>query len=236
MVNSPGFIEHVKVRGARRVDLIPNGSDPVMFDPKDDGRAFREANGLTNKFVVLYAGAHGMSNDLDVVLDAAKLLVSEKNIQFVFLGDGKEKPALRARAVSMNLLNVMFLPSVPKAEMAQILAGADACIAILKPIKEYQTTYPNKVFDYMAAGKPVILAIDGVMRDVVQKAHCGVYVQPGNVFKMAEAIRTMASNPSYGREMGLLGRGYLEKNFSRSVIGEQLLVLLEEVTGEIKKA
>jgi glycosyltransferase involved in cell wall biosynthesis len=229
MVNSPGFIDHIKVRGAKRVELIPNGADPSMFDPDHQGKDFREANGLQNKFVALYAGAHGMSNDLDVLLDSASLL-ADTNIQIVLLGDGKEKLALQERAKEMNLSNVTFLPSVPKTEMAHALAGADACIAILKPIDEYKTTYPNKVFDYMAAGKPVILAIDGVIRDVVQQAHCGIFVQPGSAFELAKALKTLAANREYGREMGALGRVYLEKNFSRAVIGEQLIALLEDLT------
>ncbi len=232
MVNSPGFISHIEDRGARRVDLIPNGADPAMFDPQDDGSTFREANRLQGKFIALYAGAHGMSNDLGVVLEAARILLIEKNIQIVFLGDGKEKQILQTLAREMLLLNVMFLPSVPKAEMARALAGADACIAILKPIEEYKTTYPNKVFDYMAAGKPVVLAIDGVIRDVVQKAHCGIFAQPGSAFEMAKAIRTLAGNPGYGREMGGLGRKYLEKNFSRAVIGEQLIGLFKDLNNE----
>lgn len=229
MVNSPGFIEHLTVRGAKRVDLIPNGADPSMFDPRDKGESFRESNGLRDKFIALYAGAHGMSNDLGVILESASLLVGT-NIHIVLLGDGKEKPVLQIRAKEMKLSNVTFLSSVPKTEMAHALAGADACIAILKPIDEYKTTYPNKVFDYMAAGKPVVLAIDGVIRDVVQRAHCGIFVQPGSAFEMAKALKTLAANREYGREMGSLGRIYLEKNFSRAVIGEQLITLLEDLT------
>jgi glycosyltransferase involved in cell wall biosynthesis len=229
MVNSPGFIDHLKVRGAKRVDLIPNGADPSMFDPDNKGNKFREANALQDKFVALYAGAHGMSNDLGVILESASLL-AKTNIHIVLLGDGKEKQALQIRAKEMKLSNVTFLPSVPKTEMAHALAGANACIAILKPIDEYKTTYPNKVFDYMAAGKPVVLAIDGVIRDVVQKAHCGIFVQPGSAFEMAKALKTLAANQEYSREMGALGRIYLEKNFSRAVIGEQLITLLEDLT------
>lgn len=229
MVNSPGFIDHLKARGAKHVELIPNGADPSMFDPDNKGNDFREANALQDKFVALYAGAHGMSNDLGVILESASLL-ARTNIHIVLLGDGKEKQALQMRAKEMNLSNVTFLPSVPKTEMAHALAGANACIAILKPIDEYKTTYPNKVFDYMAAGKPVVLAIDGVIRDVVQKAHCGIFVQPGSAFEMAKALKTLAANREYSREMGSLGRKYLEKNFSRAAIGERLITLLEDLT------
>jgi len=229
MVNSPGFLQPVTRRGAKRVELIPNGADPSMFDPTDSGTAFRQSNTLTDKFVVLYAGAHGMSNDLGVILESASLLMDSKNIRIVLLGDGKEKPALMAQAKEMNLSNIIFLPSVPKTAMASALAGADACIAILKPLDEYKTTYPNKVFDYMAAGRPVVLAIDGVIREVVEAAQCGIFATPGHAKEIANAIRTLAADPEQSLEMGLKGRVYLEENFSRAVIGEKLIKVLEDL-------
>ena len=232
MVNSPGFLGRVTSAGAKRVTLIPNGADPSMFDPNDDGAAFRQTNKLNGKFVVLYAGAHGMSNDLNIILESADLVADAKNIHMVLLGDGKEKPALLAQAKEMNLTNVNFLPSVPKTEMASVLAGADACIAILKPLEEYKTTYPNKVFDYMAAGRPVVLAIDGVIREVVEAAGCGIFAAPGNARELAEAIRELAADVEKGRAMGLKGRKYLEENFSRAMIGNKLVDLLEELTSD----
>ncbi len=229
IVNSPGFLSHVEGRGAQRVELIPNGSDPSMFDPSNDGAAFRDNHNLDAKFVVMYAGAHGISNDLEVVLEAAQLLADEKDIQIVLLGDGKEKSALQTRARSLGLSNVTFLPPMAKNEIPGALAGADACLAILKPLDEYKTTYPNKVFDYMAAGRPVILAIDGVIRDVVESAGCGLFVQPGHPEELAKGIRELARDKKHSRKMGLQGRMYLEQNFSRTRMGEKLVKLLEEM-------
>ncbi len=227
MVNSPGYIEHVKARGAREVALIPNGADPAMFDPAEDGAAFRQAQGLEDRFVVLYAGAHGLSNDLDVVLDAAALLKDNPAIRIVFLGDGKEKPRLQIRATEMGLTNVLFLPPVPKSAMAEALAASDACLAILKPIELYKTTYPNKVFDYMAAGRPVILAIDGVVRQVIEEAQAGISVTPGDPVSMAKAITDLASNPAKCRKMGKNGRLAIENKFSRIELAEKFTALLE---------
>ncbi len=229
MVNSPGYVAHVTGRGARSVELIPNGADPGMFNPLDNGHPFRQKNHLKNKFVVLYAGAHGISNDLTVVLDAAKLLEADARIQFVFLGDGKEKANLQSYAADLGLKNVTFLPPVPKTEMAAALAGADACLAILKPIDEYKTTYPNKVFDYMAAGRPVVLAIDGVIREVVEAAGCGVFAQPGNPAALAEAVARLAANRDETLRMGLVGRTYLEAHFSREALAEKLENLLRSI-------
>ncbi len=196
MVNSPGFIEHVEARGAGEVALIPNGADVAMFDPQDDGEAFRRAHDLVGKFVALYAGAHGMSNDLGVLLQAAALLRDRPRIALVLLGDGKEKAFLMTKAAKLGLGNVHFLPPVAKNEMGAALAGADACIAILKPVELYKTVYPNKVFDYMAAGRPVILAIDGVVREVVRKAEAGIPVKPGDPQALASAISELADDPS----------------------------------------
>lgn len=240
MVNSPGFVEHVKGvalsvskgRGAQRVELIPNGADPSMFDPKEDGAEFRRAHHLDDKFVVMYAGAHGISNDLGIVLESARLLTNEKKIHIILLGDGKEKSTLQARAAEMKLTNVTFLPSIPKSEMSHALAAADACLAILKPLEEYKSTYPNKVFDYMAAGRPVALAIDGVIRDVVEAAGCGFFAEPGNASALANVISNLAQDKMKAHAMGLKGRKYLEDNFNREKVAGQLVILLEEMSNE----
>jgi glycosyltransferase involved in cell wall biosynthesis len=229
MVNSPGFVEHVRGLGADQVELIPNGADPGMYDPAADGSTFRREHGLEGKFIALYAGAHGMSNDLRVVLDAAGRLRDRPDIVFVFLGDGKEKPALLALAAEMGLENVSFLPPVPKTEMPQALAASDACIALLKPIPLYATVYPNKVFDYMAAGRPVVLAIGGVIRQVVEAAGAGIVVPPGDAEAMAEAVRKLADDRQLGSEMGWNGRRCVEADFSRAKLAGQLCELVEKM-------
>lgn len=232
MVNSPGFLKHVQRRGARRVTLVPNGADSEMFDPFASGVVFRQENSLTGRYVALYAGAHGLSNDLGVVLQAARLLADRPEIALVFLGDGKDKPALMAQAQEMGLSNVVFLPPVPKTGMIEALAAADACLAILKPIKLYKTVYPNKVFDYMAAGRPVILMIDGVIRKVVEAAEGGVFVPPGDPAALAAAVRRLADNPDLGRTLGANARRYVEANFDRAALAEKLAGMIESMGPE----
>ncbi len=232
MVNSPGFLDHVRARGARRVHLIPNGADPAMFDPRAEGTAFREKYGLGPGFIALYAGAHGMSNDLDVLLDAAEDLEKMESVQVVLLGAGKEKDRLMSEAAARGLHNVVFLPPVPKLEMKNALAAADACIAILKPIALYKTTYPNKVFDYMAAGRPVVLAIDGVVRDVVEAARAGIPVPPGNPEALAAAVRSLAEDPEACRRMGTNGRTHIMAHYSRAELAEKFTQLLEKMRRE----
>lgn len=215
IVNSPGFIEHVRSLGGKKVYLIPNGADPAMFISVDSGKSFRRANHLEDKFVITYAGAHGISNDLDTVLFAAEKLKDLHSIKILLVGDGKEKSALMRTATGLNLSNVQFLDPLPKNKISDLLAASDACIAILKPIELYKTTYPNKVFDYMAAGKPVICAIDGEIRKVVETAHAGIFVEPGNPVQLANAIRKLVNEPQLVKVMGQSGKEYLEKNFQR---------------------
>jgi glycosyltransferase involved in cell wall biosynthesis len=226
MVNSPGYIQHVKSRGAAHVELVPNGTDTTMFTPEVDGTVFRQLHNLGTQFVALYAGAHGLSNNLGVVLEAAQILLTRPDIKIVLLGDGKDKPTLQAQARREGLDNLLFLPPIPKVEMPAALCAADACIAILKPLEMYKTTYPNKVFDYMAAGKPVILAIEGVIKQVVEDSRGGIPVAPGDPQALAQAILHLADDPKLVKQMGQQARSYVEAHFDRSILASKLIEIM----------
>ncbi len=226
VVNSPGFIDHITKRGGRNIELIANGVDPDMFTPGGNGVDFRLAHGFADKYVIMYAGAHGISNDLEVMLSAARLTSTTEKLVYVLVGDGKEKGNLMRLAQEWNLTNVFFFPPFPKTEMPRVLAAADACLAILKPVEMYKTTYPNKVFDYMAAGKPVLCAIDGVIREVVESAQAGVFVPPGDPNALADAAEIFASAPTMHAQMGTNGRKYVEIHFNRLILAEKMENLL----------
>lgn len=229
VVNSPGYVPFVTQRGARQIELVPNGADPQMFASSGQHKDFLKPYGLDEKFTAMYAGAHGLSNDLVVVLEAAAQLMDRQDIQIVFVGDGKEKPNLLEQAARMKLTNVTFLPSQPKNQMANVLASADACIAILKPIELYRTTYPNKVFDYMAAGKAVILAIGGVISDVVTGEGAGIAVTPGDPAALAQAIRTLADDEALVKQMGEAGRKAVEERYNRNIYSQQFASIIEDL-------
>jgi glycosyltransferase involved in cell wall biosynthesis len=194
-----------------------------MFNPQVDGTAFRHAHGIDGYFIALYAGAHGLSNDLGVVLQAAKILKPRTDIKIVLIGDGKDKSALLTQATAQGIDNILFLPPIPKNEMPEALSAADACIAILKPVELYKTTYPNKVFDYMAAGKPVVLAIDGVIRELIEKAGAGIPVPPGDPDQLANAILHLADDPRSAKRMGAQGRVNVVSNFNRESLADKFL-------------
>ena len=230
IVNSPGYLGHVRLKGGQSITLIPNGSDAAAFSPANTVQ-IRKKLGWTDKFILLYAGAHGMSNDLPTILQAAKMIEGHEKIGVVFIGDGKEKNNLIALAESLKLSNVDFLNPVPKNKIFEYLQSSDVCIAILKPIELYKTTYPNKVFDYMAAGKPIILAIDGVIREVVESADCGLFCEPGNPHAIANAILEMYDNRNELEKFGEHGKVYLEQNFDRIMIAEKFTDMIEKIVG-----
>ena len=237
IVNSPGFIDHMREKGAQNIEVVPNGVDTSMFQPDIDPLTKRIELGLDQKFVVLYAGAHGPSNDLDVIVDAAAYLQQEHPIHFLLVGDGKDKIRLQSRVIQKGLRNITFLPPVKKNDMKNMLACADVCIAILKPLELYKTTYPNKVFDYMAAGKPVLLAIDGVIRSVVEEAGAGLFIPPGDPIAFAESTLRCLQEPEQVRQMGIAGKEYVTTHFNRSDLSaefEKILLRLME-KGKVKK-
>jgi glycosyltransferase involved in cell wall biosynthesis len=217
LVNSPAYRDYMKARGISiaRVSLIPNGVETTMFNPQSSGEEIRNRWKLNGRFVVTYAGALGLANDIPTILQAAAYLRNRPNVLFILVGDGKERPWLEGQAKKMKLENVLFTGVQSKAQIPDILAASDACLATLKNIPMFRTTYPNKVFDYMAAGRPTILAIDGVIRQVIEAADGGIYVPPGDAAALAEAVGYLADNPHRAQAMGLAAREYVVRNFDR---------------------
>jgi|GEM_PF-53209 lipopolysaccharide/colanic/teichoic acid biosynthesis glycosyltransferase/glycosyltransferase involved in cell wall biosynthesis len=217
IVNSPGFIPHLLSCNVpeSKIALVPNGVEPGMFRPDDCGARARQELGLEGRFVALYCGAMGLANDLPNLLQAAELLRDRPEIAIVLLGDGKERASLERQAAGMRLANVRFVPAQPKHRMPELLAAADVCVAILKAIPMFDTTYPNKVFDYMAAGRPTVLAIDGVIRRVIETAEGGQFARPGDARSIAECIRRYCDNPALAQRHGQDARKYVEVHFNR---------------------
>jgi glycosyltransferase involved in cell wall biosynthesis len=231
LVNSPAYKEYIVGKGvpARKITFIAYGSDINMFNPGIDGSSVRERLGLNNKFMVLYAGTIGQAHDLYTVLRAAKRLSHDSHIQFVFFGDGKERPNLEGEAQRLGLQNVLFAGVCPKKEIPTVIASADACLAILQNLKMFRTTYPNKVFDYMASARPTVLVIDGVVREVIEASNGGVFVEPGNDELLANAILTLSRDPQRVKQMGENARAYLVENLDRRNKLAETLQLLERL-------
>ena len=231
LVNSPAYVEYLQSQGVpvNKISLIANGVDPKMFDPDAQGLTIRQKFGLVDKFVVTYAGALGVANDIPTLLRAAESVRDFRDIQFLLVGDGKERANLETLARQMNLTNIRFTGTFPKSEMRDVLAASDACVAILQDIPMFRTTYPNKVFDYMAAGRPTILAIDGVIRQVILDSHGGVFVPPGNARALADAVLRLYREPERAQAMGKSARAYVVEHFNRADQARDFAELMERL-------
>lgn len=231
LVNSPAYKDYMIGKGVpeKKITFIPYGTDVDMFNPQVDGSSIRAELGLQNKFVVLYAGALGQANDIDTILRAAERLKPYDKIHFVLFGDGKERPRLQNEAKRMKLTNVTFAGVRPKKDMPRVVASADVCLAILQDIPMFRTTYPNKVFDYMAAGRATVLVIDGITRELIESSYGGVFVQPNDDETLAETILDLSNNMDIVKQMGQNAREYLVKHLDRRDKLNETLELLEKI-------
>lgn len=231
IINSPGFNSHLINFGIQqnKIFLIPNGVDTQSFKPENKHNRIRKELGLDKNFVVLYSGAHGKANDLDTIIHSANLLSDHSDITFLLVGDGKEKKRLIRLRDKYNLKNVIFAGAQPKNRMPEYCNAADVCIAILKKLDSFKTTYPNKIFDYMACGRPTILAIDGVAREVIEKAKAGEFVEPENPEQLANKVLKFYKNQDLIKEYGINSRKYVVEHFDRERIAKNLNTALNEV-------
>ena len=211
-----------------KIIFIPNAadfsiSDEVMasFNPVE----FRKEHGINDRFVITYVGAHGVANHLIQLLDTAELL-PDTNVLFQLIGTGMEKPMLIEEIKKRQLKNVRFIDSVPKRDAIKYILGSDLGTSVLKRIDTFKTIYSNKTFDYMACKKPILLVIDGISRDLVESADCGVFAEPERPEDIAEKIRMYLKNPGLLKIQGENGYQYAKKHFNREVLANEYLLHL----------
>lgn len=216
---------------AQKICFIPNAADFRLTDQllqRFDAQAFRQKHGLQGKFVVTYVGAHGVANHLVQLLDAAELLL-DTPVLFLLIGDGMQKPMLMEEAKRRQLHNVRFIDSVPKQEVFQYILASDLGASVLKRTDTFKTIYSNKTFDYMACKKPVLLAIDGVSRELVETARCGLFAEPEQPDDIAAKIKIYLQNPALCVEHGENGYQYAKKHFDRNTLAKQYLEELNHI-------
>ncbi|MDX2358770.1 glycosyltransferase family 4 protein [Dietzia sp. PP-33] len=228
VVMAPGTEVELVGRGipAHKIVYIPNGADPEDFVPSAERAVLRDRYGFT-RLTAVYAGAHGPANGLGLVLAAAEE-AAHLPLDIVLVGSGVAKPALQEQAAAMKLENVRFIDPIPKTEIADILSAADLGLHILADVELFRTAVsPNKLFDYMAAGLPILTNSPGLVGDWVVSAGCGWTVTPG---ELAEGLRAFTAEDEAGRNaFGQSGQDWLRTNQSRSAMAKRLADMFAEV-------
>jgi glycosyltransferase involved in cell wall biosynthesis len=232
VVLSEGSRDELERRGIpdEKLVLIPNAADLDVFRPDVADEGFRAKHGLEGRFVALYAGAIGKANGLDQLVDAASALRrwGDERITIVALGDGGERPRLEERAAELGLGNLRFLPPVPKEELAGVVGAADVTLTVFAPHPILETNSPNKFFDSLAAGKPVVVNLDGWLRRLVEEHDAGVWVPGGNAEALAGALSALAANSAQVERMGRNARALAEREFGRDEMADRLARTLED--------
>ena len=229
---SPGMKDGIVRTGVppEKVTVIPNASDLDLFRPDLDGSAARERLGLGDRFAAVYFGAMGLANGLDYVIDAARILAErgQDRVVLVLHGGGGKRDELKALTAEYGLENVVFSDLVPdKAEVARIVAGCDACMTIYRAAKE-QTWSPNKMFDALAAGKPVLINVGGWLGDTIETNRCGRRLTADRPEELADALVELADDHALCERMGRSARALAERQFDRHLLAGQLEKVLTE--------
>jgi colanic acid biosynthesis glycosyl transferase WcaI len=234
-VISETFREIVKSKGIEpdKLTLIPLWADPESVRPLSKENEFRDRHGLAGKFVLIYAGNHGVTSCLEAVVGAAERLQDDADIRFVFVGEGVKKIALQETAREKGLRNLLFLPYEPRQDYPVMLAAADLSVVTLNQ-ESSATSLPSKAFNIMASGRP-ILAIcpeNSELAKLIREAECGVSVPKSDPGRIADTVRELKNDMSRLHSWGSNGRLQLENKFSRA----RCVRLFEEMLQDLSRA
>lgn len=237
-VLTPAFKDNIVKRGlmaSERIVNIQAGVDIDEMHPSKFSESIRHELGWGRRKVVLYAGAIGRANKLSQLVDTARLLTDRPDILIAVVGSGMEEETIRKQIAEQGLKNIVLHGSRPKNQMPSIIASADICTAVLMKNDTFKTVCPNKVFDYMACGKPVILGIDGIIRELVERETAGLFAEPENPEALRAAILALVDDDTRAAECGRNGRLCVEREFSRDSKASAYAAFLEQVaSGNLK--
>jgi glycosyltransferase involved in cell wall biosynthesis len=232
---SPGIKEGIIRAGvpAEKVTVIPNGSDLDLFSPNVDGSVERNRLGLGEKFAAVYFGAMGLANGLEYIIEAARILAERGNdrIALVLHGSGAKRPELEQMAREHKLSNVVFSNPAPgKEHVTRLVAACQVCMTIYRATKEHSWS-PNKMFDALAAGKPVLINVPGWLGETIENNHCGRSLDPHRPQMLADALEELEADPQLCRQMGENARALAEREFAREKLADRLESVLSAAIG-----
>ena len=224
----------------KSVQLMPNGvnADSLLSPSERESTRMRVRTEfeLTDRFVVGYAGLHGLAQNLNTTLDAAQILAQQKDIVFVFFGDGPEKEELIRDSNRRGLDNVRFYPPQAASRMPELLSALDVAVIPLRKHRLFCGAMPSKLFECMGSGIPVVVAIEGEAKSLVERAQGGICVEPESAVAMAKAILALKGDRALRRVMGENGREFVACHYDRRKIVQQfeqsMLTLVSNRSGK----
>lgn len=218
---------------AAKTHFIPTGVDLEAFEvpPADD---FRRLHGLEGCFVAVYVGSHGPSDGLDYVIEAARSLRDVEGVRLVLIGEGSQKARLmeRSRQLGLEGRPLVFLPPIPRGRVAGVLKACDVTLTLCADVPGMQYLMPNKFFDYLAAGKPLVANVRAECADWIRRAGCGILADPQRPAGLAEVLLELRAHPGRMRRMGRRARQLARRRFDRRKLNARWETILSRAAQE----
>src|SRR5205807_4226525 len=221
------LVQHWRVP-PRKLAVVENGVETELFAPRQSDRNLRNELELENKFVVSYIGTMGMAHGLDTFLEAAQdLQATAPDVFFLLVGEGADKERIASGARSRGLKNVRFIGQQPRMNIPAYIGASDACVVLLKKNDIFKTVIPTKMLEFMSCARPVILAVDGQARKILEDARAGIFVEPENSEQIANAVIQLSSSAELRARLGHNGRRHIIQHFSRAETARAYISILE---------
>src|SRR6202166_1203579 len=231
VVVSPAFKDHLMRYWnvpAEKIAIVENGVETDIFHLDPAAPQIRKELKIEDRFLICYIGTMGNAHGLETVIAAAEQLQTAlPRAKFLLIGEGAEKDALVELAATRKLNNIQFLGQQPRERIPSYVSAADLCLVMLKKTELFKTVIPTKLLEYMACERPVIVAVDGQARQIIEEAGAGVFVEPENSQDLVQAILGLAEDPAKRRQMGASGRQYIVNKFSREKTARDYITVLE---------
>lgn len=224
------FRENLCRRGISRekIEVVPNGANLEAYYPRQKDQEIVDRFSLKGKFVVGYIGTHGLAHDLEFVLDCAKHFI-DRNVVFLFVGDGAAKQQLLLKAVNEKITNVIFLNSVKKEDVSRYLSVIDISLVPLKKSETFKTVIPSKIFESAAMGKPIFLGVEGQAKEIIDQFNAGVCYLPGNRDSFITELEKILTRKNLS-DMYFENCRTLAVSYDRKKLAEKMVELLIKTT------
>ena len=210
-----------------KIEVVTNGANMDLFSPREKDKALLEELHLENKFIIGYLGTHGLAHSLDFIVNSISK-ITDKNIHFLFVGDGAMKETIVKLAKESSLTNITFLDPISKDEMPRYLSIIDISLAPLKRSENFKTVIPSKIFEASAMGKPTLLGVEGQAQEIIEKYHAGLCFIPENKDDFLEKVLLLKNDIELYKNC-VEGCSVLATAYNRKKLAEKMLQILKKI-------
>jgi len=236
VVVTPAFREHLIRKWEvprEKISIVQNGVETSLFSPQANARELRRNLGTDFKFVVSYIGTLGLAHGLDLLIAAAENLQRvAPQVQFMLVGEGADRERIVSLARSKKLTNLLFVGQQPRERIPAYISASDACVVMLKPSEIFETVIPTKMLEFMSCGRPVILAVRGESRHLLESSGGGLSIEPDNPEALCAAIVRLHEQTALCEQLGRNGRNHIIRELSRQRTANHYLTVLEALVAE----